>query len=90
MTAERPMCEAVAAATLLPGRNPRRCASHASKVVGHGMPHHVCGMHFDAWERACGLDPGSDWKARTRALAARWGWPDEDAAAKLMESLDRT
>lgn len=76
---QQPMCEARPGASLRPGRNPRTCASHATRVVGHGMPHHVCGIHYAAWERACS---GLDWVARTSALAAVWGWPDRDTAAQ--------
>lgn len=89
MRVDRPMCEAMSAASLLPGRNPRNCAAHACKVVGHGMPHHVCEIHFNMWERACIVGPLDEWVARTAALAARWGWPDRETAAEMMEERKR-
>lgn len=74
---EQVMCEAVGRASLLPGRNPRKCACSANYQVGdHGTPRSVCGMHFAMWQRACDHDD----RERTEALAHRWGWRGPDDA----------
>lgn len=61
---QRLMCEAVARATLLPGRTPRTCASAANTQVEHdGQVHRVCKMHEASWARGDHAE-----------LAERWGW----------------
>lgn len=61
---EVPMCAAVPASSMLRGRNPRTCASHAQEAVQHdGEERPLCRIHLKAWRFA-----GSD------ACARKWGW----------------
>lgn len=77
---EQGMCDAVAAVTLLRGRNPRKCSASASALVEFdGAFHEVCKIHLKSWN-----------EGDRQMLAARWGWTSRRGLVPSDAPLDAT